>query len=124
MPDANEKNSKEERSMQLSSTPVKILKRINDINSVEIGSMEFPVKCSTAVAFGVDGEEEVLCGDQLCEKGEKSNTSQDSRLAASSGGLTTGVGPTEVDAMVRQGTCTGRVRMLFLYVLNCPREKS
>ena len=47
----------------------------------------------------------------MCEERRKSINGHDSRLATTTGGLSTEIGRSEVDAMVGQSTSTDRVDM-------------
>ena len=52
-------------------------------------------------------------GNSCVRREKKSNSGEDTRLATSTGGLTTDHGLPDMDAMVGQGTFTGRVGMLL-----------
>ena len=97
----------------LSLTPVKTLIVVIDTIFVLIDSFESPNKPTARVAFRINEEDEVVCGELQCEKRRKFSNGEDSRLATSTGGLTTEIGLSKVGSLIGQSILTGRVGMLL-----------
>ena len=110
-------------------TPMKSASGVENVaDSLRLPS-ESPLKRSAGVAFVISEEEELMFEVAQSGKGKKkSNDGDGSRMATSTGGLTTEIGLSENDEMIGQGPLTIRANVSMFWEISSgielpPREK-